>query len=395
MNSDSRWQRNLMLLNAMSFFRTFMIIMPIFVPLMQRYGLSMQETMWLQSIFAGVTLILELPSGFIADVFGRKITLIVGFALAGIGFSQILWADTFIELAIFEATLGLAVSLVSGTDMSFAFESEKALNEKESQTAIGHLMSWMNFGEAASAICAFVILKFDVLYILWVQAIVGWVPFLLSFWLTEPPRSPSFEKKHMREALRIIRRSSVLPTVTLVFVVTMSATYLIAWLNQNLWQLYRLPLEYFGLVWGFLGLSVGLSARFSSRLPDRFGSFSIFSLLAVLLLVGYIFLTMNSLAFVLVGALCVSIFRGIAAPKIKLRVNNAIDNSYRATINSLVGASFRVSTFFLGPLMGYVVDQYGPAAAANGLLLLILPAMFGLYMMDHITQKKGFNTANS
>jgi predicted MFS family arabinose efflux permease len=240
-----------------------------------------------------------------------------------------------------------------------------------------------------------VILKFDVLYILWVQAIVGWVPLLLSFWLTEPPKVKNVEKKHMREALRIIGRSPILPTMTMVFVVTMSATYLIAWLNQNLWQLHGLPLEYFGLAWGFLGLSVGLAARYSSRLPDRIGSISIFSLLAVLLFVGYVFLTMSSLTFVLIGAVCVSIFRGIAAPKIKLRVNNAIENNYRATINSLVGASFRVSTFFLGPLMGFIVDQYGPATAANGLVLLILPAMLGLYMMDHLTQKKGFNTANS
>jgi predicted MFS family arabinose efflux permease len=199
----------------------------------------------------------------------------------------------------------------------------------------------------------------------------------------------------MIEALRIIKRSSVLPAVTLVFVVTMSTTYLVAWLNQNLWQLYGMPLEYFGLAWGFLGLSVGLAARYSSRLPDRVGGYSVFTWLAVLLLVGFMLLTMNSLSLVLLGALCVSVFRGIAAPKIKLRVNNAIENTYRATINSLVGASFRVSTFFLGPLMGFVVDSYGAAAAANWLVVLIVPAMIGVCLLDPLTQKKTIKVVNS
>jgi MFS family permease len=385
MNSAKRWQRNLMLMNVISFFRTFMVIMPIFVPLMQKYGLSMQETMILQSTFAGVTLLLELPSGYIADLFGRKGTMMIGFALAGCGFSQVLWADTFWELVVFEMTLGVAMSLISGADMSLAYESEKALNNKTDQHAIGRMISWLNFGEAVAGLSAFVLLKFDINWLLWMQAAVGWLPLILSFGLTEPPSNKADKTpKHMGAALSIIKQNPILVWLTSVFVIAMSTTYLIAWLNQSLWLETGLSIEYFGLFWGFLGLTVGITARYSSRVPDHIGSVTVFSLLAALLFVGYLALTSGVLTIVIFGAVCVSAFRGIAAPKMRLRINNVIDNDYRATINSLVAACFRVSTLFLGPLMGFAVDSMGAVDAAPLLIILVLPAMGGLVSMNKL-----------
>jgi MFS family permease len=345
MDSANPWKRNLVLLNAISFARTFMIIMPIFVPLMQSYGLTMQETMLLQSIFAAVTLVLEVPSGYMADVLGRKTTLMLGYLMAGVGFSQVIWANTFLELAIFEMTLGVAMSLVSGSDTALAFESEKAMNHDQAQPAIARLLSWMNFGEGVAALCAFVIVRYDMLLVLWVQAIVGWVPFALGMFLVEPPKLESKAvKKSTQAAFEVIKATPVILFFPGVFIATMSSTYLVAWLNQNLWQAHRLPLEYFGLAWGLYSVTVGLAARFSVRLPDRIGHIGQFSMMAVLLFLGFIAISSRQLWLIIVGGLMISAFRGLVAPKIKILINNAIANDYRATVNSLVAACFRVVT---------------------------------------------------
>ncbi len=384
MTKASHWQRNLTLLNATSFARTFMIIMPIFVPLMHSYGLDMREIMLLQSIFAAVSLLMELPSGYVADLFGRKRTLILGYALAGAGFTQVLWADTFWSLAVFEVTLGFAMSFVSGCDTALAYESEKALATGNSQPAISRLLSWMNFGEGIAALCAFVLIKFDMRLVLWTQAIVGWIPFALSFWLVEAPRiaDPTLPRKTVSAALQTVRQSATIIVLTGVFVLTMSVTYLVAWLNQSLWLENGLPLAYFGLVWGLFSLTIGLVARYSTHLPERIGPVKQFSVLAALLLIGFVALNGTSIAWILTGGALICVFRGIAAPLIKLKVNNAIDDEYRATINSVVGASFRIATLILGPLMGLMVDRQGPASATFYLGLLVIPAVIGLLLLD-------------
>ena len=61
--------------------RNIVFFVPIIVLFWQENGLSMTEVMVLQSFFALAIVFLEVPTGYFADVFGRKRSLI----LAGIG----------------------------------------------------------------------------------------------------------------------------------------------------------------------------------------------------------------------------------------------------------------------------------------------------------------------
>ena len=50
----------------------FMVAMPIIVLFFQEHGLSLSEVMILQGIYSIAVALFEIPSGYIADVFGRK-----------------------------------------------------------------------------------------------------------------------------------------------------------------------------------------------------------------------------------------------------------------------------------------------------------------------------------
>lgn len=384
MASAQHWQRNLMLLNNISFFRAFMVIMPIFVPLMQQYGLSMRDIMLVQSVFAGVLLLCEIPSGYIADRFGRKTCLVIGYAITGFGFTQIIWANSFLEIVLFEVTLGIGFSLFSGADIALAFESEKAMAQS-GQNAIARLMSWMNVGEAASALSVFFLLNFDMQWILWLQAIVGWLPFLLCLGLRDAPLVKGTTAPKATKILTIYWQQPTLKLLTCVFIVTMSATYLMTWLNQNLWLHYQIPFQYFALVWGGFSLTVAIASRLSSRIPNSLNGQSIFIWLGGLIALAYSALMVPHWLGVVTAGFMLCLFRGVAAAKIKLEVNNQIDNSYRASMNSVIGASFRMATLLLGPLMGLSVDYFGAIATSQGMVILFAPAIFGLW---YLAQKK-------
>ena len=103
---------------ALSFFQTFMVVIPVVVPFMESKGLDMAAILSLQAIFAAVIVLLEVPSGYLADVLGRKLTLVIGSLFYGIGNSLLVVADGFWGLAAFEICLCLLYTSPSPRDLS-------------------------------------------------------------------------------------------------------------------------------------------------------------------------------------------------------------------------------------------------------------------------------------
>ena len=54
-----------------------MVAMPIIVLFFQEHDLSLTQVMILQAIYSLSVAIFEIPSGYIADIFGRKQTIIL------------------------------------------------------------------------------------------------------------------------------------------------------------------------------------------------------------------------------------------------------------------------------------------------------------------------------
>ena len=55
----------------------FMVIIPVIVPFFEGHGMDMEQIFILQAIFGISVVILEVPSGYVADIIGRKNSLII------------------------------------------------------------------------------------------------------------------------------------------------------------------------------------------------------------------------------------------------------------------------------------------------------------------------------
>ncbi len=117
-------KNNIPTIYLMGFFQNFLVVLPVFVPLLQGYGLSMAEVLQTQALFALTIAMLEVPSGYCADLWGRRPVLILGTALNAIGFLSLLWADSFLDFVVYEIILGIGFSLVSGTDLALLYDTE-------------------------------------------------------------------------------------------------------------------------------------------------------------------------------------------------------------------------------------------------------------------------------
>ena len=121
-------QRNIAGSMWLRFFYVFAIVMPLIVPIFQSKGLDMQGIFALQTIFATAMLVSEVPSGYLADVFGRRNIILAGAIVSGLSHRQLIFADSFAALVVYEFTLGIGASLLSGADLALLYDTELALN---------------------------------------------------------------------------------------------------------------------------------------------------------------------------------------------------------------------------------------------------------------------------
>ena len=127
--------------------------------------LSAAEAILLYAVYDLSTMMLEVPSGWISDRLGRRLTLILS-SLAGVlGGVLVVAGDGFAAFALAQVAFGTAAALASGTDSALLYEALQA-DGREDEIEAQELRAW-RFSFAALATSAItggaVALYFDVL----------------------------------------------------------------------------------------------------------------------------------------------------------------------------------------------------------------------------------------
>lgn len=373
MKFEAQMQRNLTRTLWLAFFQVFLIFLPIAVPFFQSKGLSMQEVFSLQALFAVMVLVTEIPSGYLADLLGRRQMLIVGSLFSGIGTTVLVFAEGFWSLALFEACLAVSHSLVSGADIAMVYDSELAAGRSAARqrSVVGKLYAARTLSEALAAITLSALLIFVAVDVaLLVQAVIGWLPLLLSLLLVEPPVARLAKAQgtlrgaqHLRQLAQIWRaiwhHSAVLRLCFLALSIWSLTTFNAVWLLQKLWSEQGVDLAHFGYLWGGLALVTALAGRYAHLVEDRLGVGVLLTLIAVAPVLGY--LLMDQLGIVGGVAVSVSFFaaRGLGLVALRDAFNQRVPSEIRATANSLASFGFRGAFALTGPFVGYAFDLWG------------------------------------
>ncbi len=80
------FQRNLIALIFIKIAKWLNLVMPIIVLFYTANGLSMQEVFILQSVYSFTIMALEIPTGYLADLIGRKKSILSGCILGFAGY---------------------------------------------------------------------------------------------------------------------------------------------------------------------------------------------------------------------------------------------------------------------------------------------------------------------
>lgn len=357
----------------------FMLTMPIIVLFYQENGLNMQDVLTLKGIYSVAVVILEIPSGYIADVWGRKKSLILGSILGCLGFVVYSFSSEFSGFLLAELILGVGSSFISGSDSALLYDSLlKMGKEKEYLKQESRVMSVGNFAEALAGIAggslALISLRTPFIF----QSFIAFIAIPASFLLLDPNQNSEKVKAGFRHILSIVKFSlwdnAQLRWNLVLSSVIGCATLTLAWFIQPYLRDLNLEVSTIGIIWTLLNLTVGFVALWAYRVDEYLGKTGTSIFIVIGISVGFI-LTGWFNSMIGIGVLFFFYFvRGIATPVLKNYINQITQSEMRATVLSIRNFIIRICFAIIGPFLGWYTDHYSLSSAlmlAGGIFLLL------------------------
>lgn len=357
-----RYRKNIPRLYLIKISKWFNMVMPIVVLFYQSNEMSMHDIFVLKAIYSIAIVAMEIPSGWMADVWGRKKTLILGSILGSAGFFVYSFSFGFWAFVIAEIILGIGHSFVSGADSAMLYDSLKADNKTEKYTKEeGRITSVGNFAEAIAGVVGGFLAAISLRTPFYFQFAVAAVAIPAALTMIEPQLHTNKHVHSIKQLVQNIRNTFVsnqnLRISILLSAVTGTATLTFAWFVQPFFKEIDLPVEFFGILWTALNLSVGISSVFAYKVEEFIGKrWSILTVVVLLSLAYFftgIYISYWGLAFLFLFYLV----RGIATPIFKNYINEYTESEVRATMLSVRNFIIRIAFAIIGPLLGWITDN--------------------------------------
>jgi MFS family permease len=382
---------------ALNFFMMFLVTIPIIVPYWKQFGLNLKDVYQLQAIFGLMMILLDVPAGYVSDLFGRKICLIIVGVFNIFTYLILLNGKTFFHFALFEINAAFALALYSGCDIALLYDSLDALDDDDesaiekishSKKFLGKRIFYSQVGESVASFLGGLLAIYSLRLPAMVNAVTAWMPLFIALTLHEPPRKTFASKKHL-ENFKLIydslfKHSKLLTMMVIFNIIYGFSTFAAVWAYQSYWAEIKIPVAYFGTLWAIFNLSVALFARSSHFLETRLGPMIIISIVGISPVIAYLGLGLTASYASVLFLFFFAVARALNGVILQDGINSRVPPTMRATTNSICSLGMRAIFFFFGPWFGHLLDVRGVhysfvimgAAFAVIFFLISLPLMF-------------------
>jgi DHA3 family tetracycline resistance protein-like MFS transporter len=354
----------------------------------------------LQLVLVGTTLEIicftfEIPTGIVADLYSRRLSVIIGFFLIGIGFLIEGSLPFFWAILLAQVFWGIGATFTSGA-------LEAWIVDEVGEARMGPV--FLRGGQAAQigAIIGIIVSVALGGIALALPVIVGaLIMIALAVFLTfvMPERgfkpTPREERntwhsmaKTLREGLQLVRGRGIL----LIFLLIALVGGLYSEGFDRLWQVHLLreftlpglgtlsPVVWFGII-GIVGMLLGMAANEIVRRRVNMEDTRVLARLlvwmhSVLIAALLVFALAGDFALALAALLLANVLRGVTHPIMASWTNRYIESGVRATVLSSFSQLNAVGQIAGGPVVGVIGDRLGLRAALSAAALLLAPMVW-------------------
>jgi len=361
-----RLENNLWKMKAMRLFYWSHLFAAVLVPFFRDWGgLDYTHIMLLNAWFWFCSFLLEIPTGTVADVYGRKVSIVLGVVAAGI--AVLVYGSTPMMSVFLAGELIFAVSmaLISGADDALVYDTLAHLGrEDEAKRAFSQLESYKLAGiVVGSLLGAPIAAALGVRAPMLLQAIPFAIAALFAATLVEPGGRPAKRDRAayfemLWSGVRYFRGHPELRVLTFDMVATGSLAWLIIWFYQPQLEHAGVAIAFFGLVHAAMSLSQIAVLHNVERLERLVGSKRRYLFLSALAPgIAYVTLGLNGWVPTTLAAILFAAAFGLTRqPLFIAYMNNYIPSDRRATVLSTVSMVRTIAVATINPVAGWLAD---------------------------------------
>lgn len=332
----------------------------------QQRGLNVQMVVYCEIIYALTITLLEIPSGILADRFGRKRLIVIDGALSTVECIILLFANSFWMFGVAVFLSGIGKALSSGSQNALLYDSLLAENKQSDFEKILGRLSAIDFtGYMVAAVSGGILADlfgFEFNYIISSCSMV--LAFLFSLSLKEPPIATD-SKDELVTSLQYTKQAiSLFKSKLLVLVYSLSGAVLGACLIylDEFWQLILdaigTPVLFFGAI-SVLIFSIRIPGNLLAyKLKKKFSYKLILTTNIIVTIIGYIAISLTRNIFCLIPMAVVFFAAGITDPLIMGYLHHQTESNIRATVESFTSLGLRFLSILVGIFFGYVSAQF-------------------------------------
>ena len=229
-------------------------------------GLTKADFYLLEIVFALALIIFEVVMGRFADIFGKALTLRLGFSFQVLGSFSYAWSQTFTDFLVGELLLALGIALNSGADEGLLFQSGKALGESSAQNRWWSVINSAGFVfMALAALIGSQLAVYDLSYPFLFAAGFQVLALGAALFIIEPPLDMSMGETKSRRAVEastklLLFSDAQVRWMVLApgFVMAVNQTYL--WMYKDYLTDCTMTIAQVGYLFAFFHLVAGVSA---------------------------------------------------------------------------------------------------------------------------------------
>ncbi len=368
----------------------FVLVEPLFIGptlifYLQHAGkMSLSHIYIMEAIVVGGLVLLEIPSGALADLIGRKKTILLGTLL-------MLGSKIFLTIAgspvyvwISNILWMISLSMRSGADSAFLYDSLKKVGreneyKKIEGAAFGNLL-------LTTAVCS--------LFAGFLSEINIRIPFMLSIpgifiscfivaSFKEPMQTEKYNFKKQKDLMKIsilfVKSRKKIKWI-IAFATLISVSSKIWFFSYNpYFELVELDLRYYGIVFFFFNIIAWFFSCYAYILEKKINERS--SIVSMILLIGAPILLMGTFVSKIMISMTFlqNIVRGFVKPFLGGFLNHHIDSKNRATVISIKSAVAGLACFFFLSLFGLFLKIWPLAFSLQILGVSVL--IIGLFLV--------------
>ena len=350
-------------------------------------GFSLIELGLLEGIYHITSFLMEIPTGAIADLWGRKISRVIGRGIAIISYLIMFLSGSFAMQALGFMITAISNNLESGAGDALVYDSLVEMDEISSYMSVA---GKQELTYQSATIIAFLLAGFLAQYsynLVFILSIVfAFFSIISALSLKEttvgkgPKRGVTFfsilteYKDHIIASFASLKREKHIVYLMLISEVMFTIITTLFFYLQSYWSSEGHPESYITGIFALNAIVAGLTALFASKIEKKIGK-RLTLIIVVLFPTIYVWLIAitpySSLFYILLGPI-----EGLLIASIGTYLNELISSQQRATILSMQSMLFSLIMVLIFPTVGYISSHFSISIAF--IALSVFTSLFAL-----------------